>query len=63
MPLVQRTTHGRVTAHPVDHVFPPLSVRQWVLSVPARIAVSAPLRQILGDAVVAPLSADPGTLG
>jgi hypothetical protein len=27
----------KTAAHPVDHVFPPLPVRQWVLSVPKRL--------------------------
>ncbi len=38
LPLEQRPAHGADRpAHLVDHVFPPLPVRQWVLSVPKRL--------------------------
>lgn len=37
MPLVQRQAHGGDLSALVDHVFPPLPVRQWVLCVPNRL--------------------------
>jgi hypothetical protein len=38
LPVLQRPAPWRKTAaHLVDHVIPPLPVRQWVLSVPKRL--------------------------
>ena len=35
--IMQRPAHGRDRAYRVDHIFPPLPVRQWVLSLPKRL--------------------------
>ncbi len=37
MSLLQCPAHGEAAAHRVDHVFPPLPVRQWVLSLSERL--------------------------
>ena len=37
MPVCNTRRLAETAAHFVDHVFPPVPVRQWVLSVPKRL--------------------------
>ena len=39
--VLQRPPNGQTAAHLVDHVIPPVPVRQWVISVPKRLRASS----------------------
>ena len=45
-PLLHHLAQGQTAAHLVDHVFPPMPVRQWVPLAPQTLALSPRRRQI-----------------